>query len=73
MAQGCSGKLDLGMPQLVDDMQNSVAKAYNAMPDRLFILDARGKVAYRGARGPKGFKVAEMEAALQRLLEGDAR
>jgi hypothetical protein len=53
---------------LVDDMKDTVAKAYSAMPDRLFILDVKGKIAYRGERGPRGFLVDEMEKALLALL-----
>ena len=49
-------------------MKDTVAKAFSAMPDRLFILDAGGKIAYRGDRGPRGFKVDEMEQALVKLL-----
>lgn len=68
VATGCRAGLELELPVLVDDMGDTVAKAYNAMPDRLFILDAGGRVAYRGDRGPRGFKVDEMEAALARFL-----
>jgi len=57
------------MPVLVDDMQDSVAKAYNAMPDRLFIVKADGTIGYRGNRGPRGFDVDEMEKALVKLLK----
>ena len=64
--------IELTMPQLVDDMKDTVAQAYNAMPDRLFILGADGKIAYRGARGPRGFKVTEMKQALQKLLKSQA-
>lgn len=69
VASSCAGDIKLTLPLLVDDMENSVAKAYNAMPDRLFIVTAEGKIGYRGARGPKGFKVPEMETALQEMLE----
>ncbi len=68
VATGCSDALKLTMPFLVDDLQDSVSKAYNAKPDRLFILGADSKVAYRGERGPRGFKVDEMAAALEKLL-----
>jgi hypothetical protein len=68
VARQCCGALELTLPQLVDDLQDTVAKAYNALPDRLFILGADGRVAYRGARGPRGFKVEEMERALAGLL-----
>jgi Ni,Fe-hydrogenase III small subunit len=61
--------LKLTIPVLVDDMKDTVSKAYNAMPDRLFILAADGTIAYRGERGPRGFKVQEMEEALKTLLE----
>ncbi|MBI2151050.1 MAG: hypothetical protein HYU27_10675, partial [Acidobacteria bacterium] len=41
---------------------------YNALPDRLFILNVDGTVAYRGDRGPRGFNVDEMEQALAKLV-----
>ena len=69
VAMKCSGELKLPMPMVVDDMKNSVAMAYNALPDRLFILGADGKIAYRGDRGPRGFKVDEMKKALAKLLK----
>ena len=68
IAGSCISDLKLTMPVLVDDMQDTVASAYNAMPDRLFVVGADGRIAYRGARGPRGFDVAEMEAALGTLL-----
>ncbi len=58
------------MPVVVDDMKNSAAKAFAAHPDRLFILTTDGKIAYRGARGPRGFKVDEMAERLEKLLNG---
>ncbi len=57
------------IPLLVDDISDTVAKAYSAMPDRLFILGADGKIAYAGARGPRGFLPDEMEKALKTILK----
>lgn len=68
VAGKCAADLDLTMPLLVDDMKNTVATAYNALPDRLFILGADARIAYRGDRGPRGFKVDEMEKALKGLI-----
>lgn len=68
VAASCASHFKLTIPVLVDDMEDSVAKAYNAFPDRLFILSANGTIAYRGDRGPRGFKVDEMHAALAKLL-----
>ena len=71
VAGQCIEDLALSIPVLVDDMDDTVSKAYNAMPDRLFILAADGTIAYRGDRGPRGFDVEEMEKALIAHLATD--
>jgi thiol-disulfide isomerase/thioredoxin len=53
-----------GMSVVVDDITDPVGKAYSGMPARLYIIDPQGKVAYKGGRGPFGFKPSEMEQAL---------
>ncbi len=68
VAKRCSAALDLKIPQLVDDMKDTIAKAFHGMPDRLFVLGADGKIAFRGERGPRGFDVAAMETALKPLV-----
>jgi hypothetical protein len=61
------------MPVLIDDMQDSVAKAYNAMPDRLFVLKSNGTIGYRGDRGPRGFDVDAMAKALGEIVAADEK
>ncbi|NJN14638.1 MAG: hypothetical protein HC813_03200 [Planctomycetes bacterium] len=39
VATACRDALELRVPVLVDDLGDSVARAYNALPDRLFILE----------------------------------
>jgi hypothetical protein len=73
VAGSCIEALKLGMPVLVDDMKDTVARAYAAMPDRLFVLKADGSVGYRGARGPRGFDVDAMEKALVEVLAKSGR
>ena len=68
VAEACAEALGLEIPLLIDDMENSVARAYAAHPDRLFILAPDGKVAYAGGRGPRGFDVDEMVTALTELV-----
>jgi hypothetical protein len=68
VASSCRVDLGLKLPMLIDDMKNSTDTAYAAMPDRLFLVDTKGKIAYAGARGPRGFVPAELEAAIKRLL-----
>ncbi len=63
-------KLDPGMQVVVDDIVDTAGTAYSGMPARLYVLDTKGKVAYKSGRGPFGFKPGEMEQALvMSLLE----
>lgn len=68
VAKACTAKLQITMPLVVDTIDDRVGHAYSAMPDRLYVIDRAGKVAYRGGRGPFGFKPAEMEQSLLALL-----
>ena len=68
VARTCCGVLDISMPLVVDDLDDRVGHAYSGMPDRLYIIDATGRVAYKGGRGPFGFKPGEMEQSLILLL-----
>ena len=68
VASQCSSGLKLNIPCVVDDMKDTVSRAYDAMPDRLYILDARAHIAFKGGRGPRSFSVDEMENALKILL-----
>ena len=68
VAGRCTETLKMTMPCVVDDMKDTVSKAYNAKPDRLFILGEDAKIVYRGDRGPRGFDIDGMEAALKSQL-----
>jgi hypothetical protein len=68
VAQTCSTKLSLKFPVIVDTIDNQTSQDYAAHPDRLYVVDTDGKIAYKGKPGPRGFNVAEMTAALDKLL-----
>ncbi len=71
VAQQCHRLLKPVIPLLVDEIDDTVGNAYSGMPARLYVIDCQGKVAYKGGRGPFGFKVGEMEQALvMTLLDG---
>jgi hypothetical protein len=70
VAGDCIKDLKLALPCLVDDMQNSAQKGYAGWPDRIYVIDAEGKVAYKGEPGPRGFKPADAADALKKLVEG---
>ena len=66
-ATGCAAAAELKVPVLLDDMEDSVSKAYSALPERFFILGTDGKVAYAGGRGPRGVNLDALEASLKGL------
>ncbi len=53
VAEKCCQSLAMSMPLLVDDLNDHVGHAYSGMPDRLYIIDRSGRVAYKGGRGPR--------------------
>ena len=64
----CVRNLGIDLPALVDGHDNAVERAYTGWPDRLYVVDRDGRVAYKSAPGPFGFKPAEVQEALKRLL-----
>ena len=58
----CVIRLDLEFTCLVDELDNAVDQAYEAFPDRLFIVDKEGLIAVRAERGPRGFEPSVEEA-----------
>ena len=68
IAQECCTAMKVTMPMVVDAIDDRVGHAYSGMPDRLYIIDKWGKVAYKGGRGPFGFKPAEMEQSLIMMI-----
>jgi iodothyronine deiodinase-like protein len=64
----CVTKLGIELPALVDGLDNRVERAYTAWPDRLYVIDRSGRVAHKSPAGPFGFKPADGEAALKRIL-----
>ena len=52
----------LTMPFLIDGMDNKTNKDYSAQPDRVFVVDADGKIVVSADRGPWGFKPGVLKA-----------
>jgi len=73
VAGTCCAALKMTMPLLVDTIDDRVGHAYSGMPDRLYVIDRNGRVAYQGGRGPFGFRPGEMEQALLLLLLEQAK
>jgi hypothetical protein len=69
VAEDFAKQFKIKLPILVDTMDDQMNKKYFAWPDRLYVIDAMGKLAYVGAPGPRGFKVQELPPVLDKLLK----
>lgn len=69
VAKACMLKLDLAMPTLLDDMDNSTDAAYAAMPERLYVIDKLGRVAYQSGPGPWGFDIENWRCAIGQITQ----
>lgn len=67
-AEMLSRDLKIKIPIVVDGMDNVISKAYNAWPDRIFVVGKDGKVVYRGAPGPRGFDPVAAAEALETIM-----
>ena len=65
VAATCALRLAIEMPVVVDRIDDTLARTYGALPDRLYLVSRGGRVAFQGERGPFGFKPEELEAAIR--------
>jgi hypothetical protein len=66
-ASSCAIRLKIRMPVLVDDIDDKIASAYGALPDRLYLIGKGGKVIYQGLPGPWNFDPEGLAAAIAKL------
>ena len=48
------------LPFGIDDMTNTADTTYSAWPERIYVIDESGHIAYRGGMGPFHYKPAEL-------------
>ncbi len=69
VAKRCDAKLDLSaFTVVIDDIKNTANTAYAAHPDRLYLVDKGGRIAYAGGRGPREFFPNELEDSIREQL-----
>lgn len=68
VADRCVKDLGIELPALVDAPDDRVERAYTGWPDRLYVIDTEGRVAFKSAAGPFGFEPGQVAATLERLL-----
>ena len=64
-------EMDVEIPTLVDDIQNTAMACYAAWPERLYVIETDGTIAYKGDMGPFGFKPEEVKGYLEERFPGD--
>jgi Iodothyronine deiodinase len=69
VAKEFAAQFKVTLPICVDTLDDQVEKTYAGWPDRFYVIDAEGKIAYKGDPGPAGFRVADVPPELDRLLK----
>ena len=68
MAGACVRKLGINFPAVLDEFGNSTEQAYTGWPDRIYLIDPAGQIAYKSKPGPFGFKPDQLAEALARSV-----
>ena len=69
LAGTCSTNLGIEFPALVDKIENSTEIAYTGWPDRLYVINKDGRVAFKSTAGPFGFKTNQLANALAQIAQ----
>jgi hypothetical protein len=67
LAGTCVRKLGIDIPAVLDEFGNSTESAYTAWPDRIYLIDTKGRVAFKSKPGPYGFKPEDLRVKLQNI------
>lgn len=62
-------RLEYRMPVAIDNLDNRAESVFGAWPERIYVLEPGGRIAFKGEMGPFGFHPEEGEKALEALLE----
>jgi type I thyroxine 5'-deiodinase len=68
VAESCVRKLNIQIPAVLDNFENTTERAYTGWPDRLYVVNRDGRIAHKSKAGPFGFHPEEVRAALLRLI-----
>jgi hypothetical protein len=68
VAATCAINLEIRIPVVVDEVDDFIAGAYGALPDRLYLVDQDGKIAFQGEPVPWGFNPGALGEAIEQLV-----
>jgi iodothyronine deiodinase-like protein len=61
-------RMRLTLPVLADGLDNAVSEAFAAWPERIYIVDLDGRIAFAGGPGPWAFDPHAAAVALLQML-----
>ncbi len=68
LATACVRKLGIELPALLDHMDDSAERDYSGWPDRLYVIDSQGRVAYKSGLGPSASSPMKWKRLLYKFL-----
>ncbi len=68
VAGACVRKLNIQIPAVLDKFDNAVERDYTGWPDRLYVVDRDGRIAFKSKPGPFGFHPADVRKVLEGLV-----
>ena len=66
IARDFVGRFHYALPLGVDTMDNRTDYLYGGWPERIYVIDETGRVAYKGKLGPFGFHPEELDSWLSK-------
>jgi len=60
IANDFTQRFKFSVPFGIDEMNNAANDAYAAWPERLYIIDERGRISYKGGNGPFKYNPKEV-------------
>ena len=68
IAEVCVLRLNMAMPMLLDDMTDQADRLYNALPERLYLIDGQGVVRFKTVAGSRGFAPEDWADAIADMV-----
>ena len=72
IAEVCVLRLNMAMPMLLDDMTDQADRLYNALPERLYLIDGQGVVRFKTVAGSRGFAPEDWADAIADMVGAPA-
>ena len=73
LGQTCVRKLGIKFPAVLDTFDDATERAYTGWPDRLYVIDRDGRIAYKTKPGPFGFNPDGVAQTLRQLFPAEKK